>query len=77
MRQEDDALGSVAVPFDALYGAQTARAIANFPISGTRIGRFPGLLVALAQIKTAAARANAKLAALPAEKAAIIEKVCA
>ncbi|WP_321573072.1 aspartate ammonia-lyase [Tabrizicola oligotrophica] len=77
MRQEADALGPVAVPFDALYGAQTARAIVNFPISGTRIGRFPGLLCALARIKIAAARANARLGALPAEKAATIEKVCA
>jgi aspartate ammonia-lyase len=76
MRQEADALGPISVPFEALYGAQTARAIANFPISGTTISQFSSLLVALAQIKTAAARANAKLAALPKEKAAIIERVC-
>lgn len=77
MRQEQDALGPILVPFDALYGGQTARAIANFPISGTTIGRFPGLLAALARIKTAAARVNARLAGLAPDKAAVIEKVCA
>lgn len=75
-RQERDALGSVNVPFDALFGAQTARAMNNFPISGIEIGRFPGLIHALAQIKTAAARANALLGHLPREKAELIERVC-
>ncbi len=75
-RIENDALGQVEVPFDALYGAQTSRAIANFPISGTKIGKFPGLLRALAHIKMAAARTNAKLGALSQDKADLIERVC-
>ena len=75
-RIERDALGKIEVPFDALYGAQTARAIANFPISGTKVSKFPGLLRALANIKIAAARANAVVGAIPGEKAGIIERVC-
>ena len=76
VRTESDALGPVEVPFDALYGAQTGRAIANFPISGLAVSRFPGLLRALAQIKTAAARVNARLGGLPPEKARAIERAC-
>lgn len=75
-RVEHDALGKVEVPFDALYGAQTARAVANFPISGTRIGQFSGLLRALAHTKIAAARANAEVGTLSVAKAELIEKVC-
>ncbi|MCA9982544.1 MAG: hypothetical protein KDD89_17025, partial [Anaerolineales bacterium] len=69
-------LGQVEVPFDALYGAQTARAIADFPVSGTPIGHFPGLLLALARIKIAAARANAALGVLAHDKARLIEMAC-
>ncbi|MGE5236479.1 MAG: aspartate ammonia-lyase, partial [Acidobacteriota bacterium] len=36
-RTERDTLGTMEVPADALYGAQTARAVANFPISGWRV----------------------------------------
>lgn len=75
-RQEWDALGAVDVPFDALYGAQTMRAMANFPVSGIAIGRFPGLIQALARIKAAAARANAQLGQLSPDKAVLIERVC-
>ena len=39
VRIEEDTMGEVAVPEEALYGAQTARAVANFPISGIGIGR--------------------------------------
>jgi aspartate ammonia-lyase len=76
-RTEHDALGAVQVPFDALYGAQTARAILNFPISGTVVGQFPSLIVALARIKAAAATANAQLGVLAPEKAEVIWRVCA
>jgi aspartate ammonia-lyase len=75
-RLERDALGEVEVPFDALFGAQTARAVSNFPISGVAIGQFPSVIAALARIKTAAARANSRLAGLSLEKAQVIEKVC-
>ena len=75
-RTESDALGSLAVPFNALYGVQTERAIANFPVSGIVIGQFPELIRALAEIKKAAAQANATLGHLPVAKAEIIGRVC-
>ena len=52
-RMEQDSLGEVRVPTDALYGAQTQRAIENFPISGQRFGR--GFIQALGLLKKAAA----------------------
>ena len=51
-RTEKDSLGVVEVPADALYGAQTARAVGNFPISGLRASVF--LIRALAMGKLAA-----------------------
>jgi len=62
-RIEHDTMGEVRVPADALYRAQTQRAVENFPISGTRLER--GHIEALARIKKAAARANALLGVLP------------
>lgn len=56
-RTEKDSLGEVRVPFDAIYGAQTQRAVDNFPISGQRMPR--AFIRALGQIKHAAAMANA------------------
>src|SRR6478736_1959782 len=52
-RIEKDSMGEVRVPQDALYGAQTQRAVENFPISGYRLPR--PLLRALGLIKAAAA----------------------
>lgn len=61
-RTERDALGEFPVPRDALYGIDTARAIANFPISGQR---FPlAIIHALALLKAGAARANRQLGLL-------------
>ncbi len=75
-RIEHDALGPMEVPFGALYGIKTARALRNVPVSGVAIGRFPELIGALALVKKAAARANARLGGLPAAKADLIGKVC-
>lgn len=75
-RTEKDTLGSVEIPFDALYGAQTERALRNFPISGITIGQFPDLIRALALIKKAAAQTNCELGQLPSAKATLIERVC-
>ena len=61
-RIEHDTMGEVKVPVDALYAAQTARAIENFPISGTTLER--AHIAALAQIKKSAALANASLGVL-------------
>ena len=65
-------MGEVRVPADALYGAQTQRAVENFPISGVRFPR--SFIQALGLIKSAAARVNGRLAQLPPELAASIEK---
>ena len=61
-RIEHDTMGEVLVPIDALYGAQTQRAVENFPISGTTLE--PAHIAALAQIKKSAALANAELGVL-------------
>jgi len=61
-RIEKDTMGEVKVPKEALYSAQTQRAVENFPISGTTLER--AHIAALAQIKKAAALANAQLGVL-------------
>jgi len=58
-RIEHDTMGEVRVPASALYGAQTQRAVENFPISGS--GLEPAQIVALARIKRAAAMVNKDL----------------
>ncbi|MDR3107059.1 MAG: class II fumarate hydratase [Bifidobacteriaceae bacterium] len=70
-RTEHDTMGEVQVPATALYGAQTARAVENFPISGRTLE--PEQIHALARIKKAAARANAELGILEADQASAIE----
>lgn len=70
-RTEHDSLGQVRVPADAWYGAHTARAVVNFPISGLRA--HPDLVLATVQVKKAAAQANVRLGRLePAVGEAII-----
>lgn len=64
-RVEHDLLGDLAVPADAYYGVQTARALDNFQITGTPLSHFPNFVHALAMVKKAAARANRKLGLLP------------
>jgi fumarate hydratase class II len=61
-RVEHDTMGEVRVPANALYRAQTQRAVENFPISGARLERRH--IRALAQIKAAAAEVNAELGVL-------------
>jgi fumarate hydratase class II len=63
LRTETDSLGPVSVPADALYGAQTQRAVENFPVSGLRLPR--RVIRALALIKKAAAEINRDSGALP------------
>src|SRR5436305_13102227 len=57
-RIERDTMGEMRVPADALYGAQTARAVENFPISGRRFPR--SFIRALGLIKSAAANVNGR-----------------
>ena len=66
-RRERDTLGEVEVPADALWGAQTQRAIENYPISGLRA--FPAFIRAFVRIKRAAALANEEARRLDARKA--------
>jgi len=71
-RIEHDSMGELKVPADALYGAQTQRAIDNFPISGLRLPR--EFIRALGLIKAAAAEANLGLGYLKKGQAAAIRK---
>jgi aspartate ammonia-lyase len=72
LRKEKDSLGFVEVPSNAYYGAQTVRAVANFPISGLRA--HPELIRALGMVKRAAAQANKDLGLVDAKRAdAIIQ----
>lgn len=71
-RIEHDSLGEIKVPADALYSAQTQRAVENFPISDIRFPR--AFIEALAMIKGAAARVNAELGLVDAEIAEAIQQ---
>ena len=70
-RIEKDSMGEVKVPKDALYAAQTQRAVDNFPLSGIPIRR--PLIAALGMIKSSAARVNGVSGAIPEEVAALIQ----
>jgi len=70
-RVERDSMGELQVPASALWGAQTQRAVNNFPISGLRMP--PAFVRALALIKWAAARTNRSLGLLPETVAGAIE----
>lgn len=74
IRIEKDSMGSLEVPADALYAAQTQRAIDNFPISGEAMPR--PFIEALILIKDAAAQANQQLECLPEATAAAISTSC-
>jgi len=71
---EKDLLGEKAVPADAYYGVQTARALENFQISGVPINHYPGFIEAWAIVKLAAARGNTDVGAMKKERLAAIEK---
>lgn len=71
-RREQDSMGEMEVPAQAYYGAQTARAVENFPISHLRFPR--RFIRALGLIKKHAARANQRLGLLTANIASAIEK---
>ncbi len=69
-REEHDSLGNVKVPAHVLYGAQTLRAIENYPISGRTA--HPSLIRAYLRIKSAAAAANLKYQVLEAKNSQLI-----
>ncbi|GAA2873064.1 aspartate ammonia-lyase [Streptomyces mexicanus] len=76
-RTEHDMLGDIDVPAHAYYGAHTARAVVNFPLTGETLAARPHLIGALAAVKHAAARANAEVGALDPALASAIEDACA
>jgi len=69
-RVEHDSMGDLQVPADALWGAQTQRAVQNFPVSGRPMRR--GFIRALGLVKAAAAEVNAGLGLLPKQRAGAI-----
>jgi aspartate ammonia-lyase len=75
-RVEHDLLGDLAVPADAYYGVQTARALENFHISGVELRLYPNLIKAFAMVKLAAARANYDCKQFSKEILTGIEKAC-
>ncbi|MEM8963871.1 MAG: aspartate ammonia-lyase [Acidobacteriota bacterium] len=76
VRIERDLLGEKAVPSDAYYGVQTARALENFHITGVAIRLHSELIQALAMVKLAAARANHDCGELPSSVLRGIEGAC-
>ena len=72
VRREHDSMGELQVPAEALWGAQTQRAVQNFPISGRPMPR--GFIRALGLIKAAAAQVNAELGLLPKATAKAVRK---
>ena len=73
-RREHDLLGDRDVPAAAYYGIQTLRATENFAISGVPLFHYPEIIIALAMVKIAAARANHDLGLLSGPVFAAIEK---
>src|SRR2546425_11555530 len=71
-RIETDSMGEMQVPADAYYGAQTARAVENFPVSNLRFSR--QFIRALGLIKKHSAATNAALGLLPAAMASAIQR---
>ena len=71
-RTEHDSMGELKVPADALWGAQTQRAVEHFPISGLAMPR--QFIAALGLVKWAAAGANSELGLLATDKAVVIRK---
>jgi aspartate ammonia-lyase len=75
-RTERDFLGEKSIPAEAYWGVHTARALENFPISGTPISAMPDLIRALGMVKKAATRANADLGVIDRKRAAAIIWAC-
>ena len=75
-RIEHDLLGDLAVPADAYYGVQTARALENFQISGVPLQHYPNFIKGFAMVKLAAARANFETGGFSKEILTAIEGAC-
>jgi aspartate ammonia-lyase len=75
-RIERDFLGEKRIPQAAYWGVHTARAVENFPISGTPVSAMPALIRAFGHVKKAAARANLQLGVLDEQRANAICRAC-
>jgi aspartate ammonia-lyase len=75
-RKEHDLLGYRDVPAEVYYGIQTMRGIENFTISGVTLNFYPELIISLAMVKMAAARANHDLGLLSTDLANAIVRAC-
>src|SRR5437867_3251751 len=71
-RTEKDSMGEMKVPADAYYGAQTGRAVENFPISDLRFNR--RFIAAMGLIKSACAQTNQSLGLLDEKKLKLIQQ---
>ncbi|MCK5776149.1 MAG: aspartate ammonia-lyase [Bacteroidales bacterium] len=75
-RTETDLLGDIKVPAEAYYGAQGARGMENFQISGQYINDYPDFMKAWGMIKLACARANTDAGKMSADMLKLIEPAC-
>src|SRR5690554_6619108 len=75
-RAERDSLGAMEVPRDVHWGIHTARALQNFPVARRPISVYTDLMIALAQVKKAAALANKEIGVREATKADLIGQAC-
>ena len=75
-RIENDSLGSIELPSDVYYGVHTARAAANFPITGMLLSDYPELIQSIGMVKKAAAQTNMELGELDARVGQAILRAC-
>jgi len=76
MRHEHDLIGDMDIPVECYYGVQTARAVANFDITGIPISSVPELIQAFGYVKKAAVLANFELGMLTADVTKAISQAC-
>ena len=76
MRIERDLIGELPIKNQVYYGIQTQRAIDNFELTDNKLSQYPELIVALAYVKSACCKANAKLGLLSEEKSRAIVTAC-
>jgi aspartate ammonia-lyase len=76
VREEHDLIGDRGVPAHVHYGIHTLRAVENFPLTGIALSAHPELVIALAEVKEAAALAHGDLGTLPRERVDAIVAAC-
>ncbi len=76
MRVDQDSLGAVSIPDDALYSSNTVRGAENFRLMGQPISAYPNYIRAMVKVKKAAARANLRVDAMDADVADAIGTAC-